>query len=218
MQDENKNNIDIKTNKVSDTTEVEIQETTEASVKTEQEKKENIESMNDTMAKLKGLIAKNNEIAKQSTKDELGSDYTVDETGKKVDIDYQLTNEELVVDNLAKDLQAEEDDIKANKKFAWLAYILFFIPLCINAKSPFIRLHANEGLDVFFIDLFASILMVCGVVIKFPIDLAIVGYLMIIFSVGLFILTTITKIFQIIQVCRGKQNQTPWLWKTRFIK
>ena len=42
MQDENKNNIDIKTNKVSDTTEVEIQETTEASVKTEQEKKENI--------------------------------------------------------------------------------------------------------------------------------------------------------------------------------
>ena len=34
MQDENKNNIDIKTNKVSDTTEVEIQETTEASVKT----------------------------------------------------------------------------------------------------------------------------------------------------------------------------------------
>lgn len=190
----------------------------EDNVEIDQEKKENLESMNDTMQKLKGLIAKNNEMAKQSTKDTLGNDYALDDSGKKVDIDYQLTQEELAVDDLANEIEAEIDDIKQTKKYAWLAYILFFIPLCINSKSPFVRLHANEGLDVFFIDVFATAMLLCGVLIKYPTDVAIIGYLLIIFAVGLFILTTITKIFQIVQVCRGKHNQTPWLWKTRFIK
>ena len=99
-----------------------------------------------------------------------------------------------------------------------MAYILFFIPLCINKKSQFVRLHANEGLDVFIIDIVASIAMICGKFIKFSATTAIFGHLLFLLGIGLFALTSITKIFQIIQVLRGKKNQTPWLWKTRFIK
>ncbi len=113
---------------------------------------------------------------------------------------------------------SDEEDAKQNKKFTWLAYILFFIPLCINSESAFVRLHVNEGLEVFLIDIFAIAMLLCGTLIKWGQSVAIIGYLLILASIGLLILTTVTKIFQIVQVARGKKNQTPWFFKWRMIK
>lgn len=192
--------------------------TTDSKKKVDKKIEKKVVSMNSAMENLKGIIAKNNEVAKRSTKKPIGEEYSLNDTKKKVNVEYDLTQEQLSTPNIAEEIKKEQEDIASTKKYAWLAYILFFIPLCINHRSDFVRLHANEGLDVFFIDVFASICLICGLVIKYPANLAIIGYLLIIMSIGLFILTTITKIFQIIQVCRGKKNQTPWLWKTRFIK
>lgn len=136
----------------------------------------------------------------------------------KTNENYYPQPNDLEPEILKEEILSEEEDAKKNKKIAWLAYILFFIPLMINKKSQFVRLHANEGLDVFIIDIFATILVVCGKFIPFTKSLAIVGHLLFLVGLGLFALTTITKIFQIIRVALGKKNQTPWLWKTRFIK
>lgn len=111
------------------------------------------------------------------------------------------------------------EDAKKNRKWAWTAYILFFIPLLINKNSKFMRLHANEGLDVNIIDLSAIILMLVGKLIT---GTTILGKSILMASfligLGLIFMTTITKIVMIICSALGRDHQTPWLWKTRLIK
>jgi len=111
------------------------------------------------------------------------------------------------------------EDAKKNRKWAWTAYILFFIPLLINKNSKFMRLHANEGLDVNIIDAIAGILMILGKVIT---GTTILGKSILMTSfllgLGLIFMTTITKIVMIVCSALGHDHQTPWLWKTRLIK
>ena len=118
-----------------------------------------------------------------------------------------------------KKQQKVTEDAKQNKKFAWLAYILFFIPLLINKKSNFIRLHANEGLEINVIDLLGIVLLVCGATIKTA-SLAwhAVLILFAIIGVCLLVLTTISKVYMIITCLKGLSHQTPWFSKIRFIK
>lgn len=113
------------------------------------------------------------------------------------------------------------DDAKSNKNIAWLAYLLFFIPLCMPTKrnSEFVRFHANEGLEINIIDLIAIVLIVLGACI--PHNNALVHLFMMIFTfvgVALLILTTITKIYMIVITLQGKQISTPWLWEIKLIK
>ncbi len=184
-------------------TEIEVKETETETKKEVENKDTHLKSLDSVMKDLQSMLEKQ----KQATNKEKV------ETPIDPPVETKVSNAKVV------EMSAEEvEDIKKNKKIAWLSYILFFIPLCINRKSPFVRLHANEGLDVFIIDVVASILMICGKFIKFSATSAIFGHLMFLAGLGLIALTSITKIFQIIQVIRGKRNQTPWLWKTRFIK
>ncbi len=118
-----------------------------------------------------------------------------------------------------KKAQKVTDDAKQNKKFAWLAYIVFFIPLLINKQSNFIRLHANEGLEINVVDVLGLVLLICGAAIK---TASLVGHailiLCVIIGVSLLILTTISKIYMIIVCLKGLSHQTPWFSKYRFIK
>ena len=181
------------------------------------QKEEQIQSMESAIARLQSLTKSNSNA--QLHKAEIPTKEEVIAENKQMDLEYNLSENEL--DPNFEDINevlSEEDDARHNKRFAWLAYILFFIPLLINKKSPFVRLHANEGLDVFIIDMFATALTVCGKVIPFSATWSIIGDLMFLAGLGLFALTTVTKIFQIVRVLMGKKNQTPWLWKTRIIK
>lgn len=111
------------------------------------------------------------------------------------------------------------NDVEQTKKYAWLAYILFFIPLLINSKSPFVRHHANEGLEINIFDAIAGILLVLGAVL--PQNIEWVYLLAIIFTFigfGLFTLTIITKIYMIYSTLQGKTKSTPWMWDLRIIR
>lgn len=118
-----------------------------------------------------------------------------------------------------KKAQTVTDDAKQNKKFAWLAYILFFIPLLINKKSNFIRLHANEGLEINLVDVLGLVLLICGATIK---TASLVWHavliLFAIIGVCLLVLTTISKVYMIITCLKGLSHQTPWFCKARLIK
>lgn len=122
--------------------------------------------------------------------------------------------------NLKKPEKKElTEDIKKNRKWAWTAYILFFIPLLINKKSNYLRLHSNEGLDCNIIDLAGIILMLIGKLAKGA-SIVAKSLLMASFFLGLgmIALTTITKIVMIICSAKGHTHQTPWLWTWRIIK
>ena len=111
------------------------------------------------------------------------------------------------------------EDIKEGRKCAWLAYILFFIPLLINKENAFVRHNANEGLEINLCDLIAGILILLNVVVTGASLVA--SFLFMIGSIvgwGLLILTTITKLYMIVASLLGKRANTPWFWNIRMIK
>lgn len=119
----------------------------------------------------------------------------------------------------SKDAVITPEDIKASRGYAWLAYILFFIPLCINRNNEFVRHNANEGLEIFIFDVLAVVLILLNQFLKVS---SMIGEFVIliggIVGVGLLILTTITKIYMIIVSLAGKRCNTPWFWNIRIIK
>lgn len=110
-------------------------------------------------------------------------------------------------------------DVQKNKSRAWLAYILFFIPLLIDAQSPFMRHHANEGLEINIFDALGIVLLLLGTLITST-NVWIAPLLIIFTILGLIllVLTTITKIYMIISTLHGKAVTTPWMWNLRIIK
>lgn len=116
--------------------------------------------------------------------------------------------------------QAEiTEDAKQTKHFAWLSYLLFFIPLLINKDSAFVRHNANEGLEINIFDALGIVLLCVGACVEttnatahlFLIICTIVG-------LGLLVLTVITKIYMIVVSSRGKKVDTPWMWNIKIIK
>lgn len=111
------------------------------------------------------------------------------------------------------------EDAVQNKNIAWLAYLLFFIPMLINSKSPFVRHHANEGLEINIFDFIGLTLLLVGSLVNSTV--AAVHALMIIFVIvgaGLLVLTLVTKIYMIIATLQGKETNTPWMWNLKIIK
>ena len=111
------------------------------------------------------------------------------------------------------------EDAKQTKNYAWLAYILFFIPLLINSKSAFVRHHANEGLEINIFDLLGTVLLLVGALVETTNNA--VNALLLIFVLvgsGLLVLTIITKIYMIVTTLQGKESNTPWMWNLRIIK
>ena len=107
-----------------------------------------------------------------------------------------------------------DDDAKKARSYAWLAYILFFIPLFINRKNSFVKFHANEGLEINIIDIIGLVLILVGSLVK---PTSIITILLVIIGCGLLTLTLITKIIMIIHSIRGKRKQTPWFFNITII-
>lgn len=110
-------------------------------------------------------------------------------------------------------------EIREAKRYAWLAYLLFFIPLLINRRNRFVRVHANEGLELNIIEILGVLLLIPfftltnldGTMHTVTFVLALAGIVLL----GMCALTIIPMM--ICAMC-GLQFQTPWLWKKRMIK
>ncbi|MGN0961225.1 MAG: hypothetical protein ACI4PF_03390 [Christensenellales bacterium] len=118
-------------------------------------------------------------------------------------------------------IDLDESEIASGRKIAWLAYLLFFIPLLFKRKNRFVRIHANEGLELNLMEILGGILIaqyfllpnwveIVGVVATISMIGAILGAVL----VGACALTIIPMM---ISALCGKQFQTPWLWKKRMI-
>lgn len=119
----------------------------------------------------------------------------------------------------SKDAVITPEDIRESKKFAWLAYILFFIPLLINRDNAYVRHNANEGLEMNICDLLAGIVILLNTFLN--VSNVLVSFLLMLGSIvgiGVLILTTITKIYMIFAVLLGKVANTPWFWSIRMIR
>lgn len=115
-------------------------------------------------------------------------------------------------------IKLDKMEIREGKGFAWLAYILFFLPLLFKGKNRFVRLHANEGLELNIMEIFGALLLLPHFLltnltgtIQTVVTLASVLGLVILCACAL------TIIPMILTAMMGIQFQIPWLWKKRMI-
>lgn len=99
-----------------------------------------------------------------------------------------------------------EEDIKANKVYAVLAYfgILVLVPLFAAKESKFARFHANQGLILFVLTIICSILT----------SVPVVKWFVWIVEVAIFVFA----IMGIINAAKGECKELPIIGKYRFIK
>lgn len=120
-------------------------------------------------------------------------------------------------------IQLDKMEIISGKKVAWMAYLLFFIPLLFKRRNRFVRLHANEGLELNLMELIGGLLVAQYFLLpKFmeTINAGLEMGSMIGACLGAALLGASVATAVIMMFCSlfGLANQTPWLWKRRFIK
>lgn len=100
------------------------------------------------------------------------------------------------------------EDIEKNKVIAFLAYIIFFIPLIAAPDSKFARYHANQGLVLL---IFSVALYVVGTITSF----IFIGF--IIMFLG-WILILVLVIMGIINALNGQAKPLPIIGKFTILK
>lgn len=116
-------------------------------------------------------------------------------------------------------ISLDKMEIKEGKGVAWLAYLLFFIPLLLKRNNRYVRLSANNGLRLNLIEIIGGILFSLQFFIKnLSDDTQII--ISICSVVGLAILgaCAVMIIPMMIYTLCGGQFNVPWLWKNRMIK
>lgn len=137
------------------------------------------------------------------------------------------TNEEVVTKKEKKSrtkkrpdyINLTKEEVKSGRGVAWLAYILFFIPLIFNGKNRFVRIHANEGLDLNIAELIGGLLILPFFLISNPTGIIeIIVYVAGILGLVVLAACALTIIPVMIGALCGAQFQIPWLLKKRIIK
>lgn len=115
-------------------------------------------------------------------------------------------------------ISLDKMEVREGRGVAWMAYILFFIPLLFKRQNRFVRLHANSGLRLNLIEIIGGVLFALQFFIK-PEQENIQLLITCASIVGLVLLAgcAIMIIPMILYTLCGGQFQVPWLWKKRMI-
>lgn len=119
-------------------------------------------------------------------------------------------------------IKLDKMEIIAGRKIAWTAYILFFIPLLFKRKNRFVRLHANEGLELNIMELLGGLLiaqyfLLPTLLADFSGTIATISVIGAILGASLIGVCILTIIPMMIYAMCGKQVENPWLWHKRII-
>lgn len=110
-------------------------------------------------------------------------------------------------------------EIREAKGYAWLAYLLFFLPLLINRRNRFVRIHANEGLELNLMEILGGLLLLPYYLLPtLEGTWHTVTFILALCGIVLLGMCALTIIPMMICAMCGLQFQTPWLWKKRIIK
>lgn len=118
-------------------------------------------------------------------------------------------------------INLDKMEVLAGKKIAWTAYILFFIPLLFKKNNRFVRLHANEGLELNIMEIISGILIAQYFLLPMWVELSstwsTISLIACVVGAGLIGACVITIVMMMIIALCGVQAQTPWLWRRRII-
>ena len=119
-------------------------------------------------------------------------------------------------------IKLDKMEIISGKGVAWLAYILFFIPLLFRRKNRFVRLHANEGLELNIVEVLSALLigqyfLLPKIMETMNNTVSTISLWACIIGVGLIGACILTIIPMIVCALCGKTIENPWLWHKRII-
>lgn len=116
-------------------------------------------------------------------------------------------------------IDLDRDEVRSGRGIAWMAYILFFLPLIFKGKNRFVRIHANEGLDLNIAEIIGGLLVLPFFLVSNPTGiLEIVIYVAGILGLIVLCACALTIIPMMLLSLCGAQFQIPWLLKKRIIK
>lgn len=100
----------------------------------------------------------------------------------------------------------------AGRKTAWLAYILFFIPLLFKRKNSFVKFHVIQGLKIDILTLAGLACFFVGSFVQIPVQYGAL-IMMVVKFVGLIIagVGVVTKIIMMIVAMCGGKLCVPWI-------
>lgn len=98
------------------------------------------------------------------------------------------------------------------RKTAWLAYILFFIPLLFKRKNSFVKFHVIQGLKIDILTLVGLACFFVGSFVQIPVQYGAL-IMMVVKFVGLIIagVGVVTKIIMMIVAMCGGKLCVPWI-------
>ena len=119
-------------------------------------------------------------------------------------------------------IKLDKMEVISGRKIAWTAYILFFIPLLFKKNNRFVRLHANEGLELNIVEILSALMvgqfyLLPKLVENISANWSMVSLVVCWIGVGLLGACVLTCVISLIASLFGNQHQTPWLWKRRMI-
>lgn len=137
---------------------------------------------------------------------------------KKLGEDIKATKEREGTERIRLDRM----EVISGRKIAWMAYILFFIPLLIRKNNRFVRLHANEGLELNIMEIISGLMvgqyfLLPKLIESLSEKASMVSFIVCMIGVGLLGACALTCVISLIASLFGNQHQTPWLWKRRII-
>lgn len=119
-------------------------------------------------------------------------------------------------------IKLDRMEVLSGRKIAWTAYILFFIPLLFRKNNRFVRIHANEGLELNIMEILSGLLvgqyfLLPKLMENISATWSMVSFVVCMVGAGLLGACIITCLIALIASFFGNQHQTPWLWKRRII-
>ena len=119
-------------------------------------------------------------------------------------------------------IELDKLEVMSGKWFAWLSYILFFLPLIFKGRNRYVRLHANEGLELNLMEILGGLLV--GQYFLLPTliqdlsgTIASISFIAGIVGAALLATCALTAVIMMILALCGIQAQTPWLWTKRIL-
>jgi hypothetical protein len=123
---------------------------------------------------------------------------------------------------LKEKIKLDKMEVISGRGIAWMAYILFFIPLLFKRKNRFVRIHANEGLDLNIVEIISALLIGQYYLLPNWVTLEGMGITASLFGcmigAGIAAACALTIVIRIICSLAGNYSQIHWLWKQRIIK
>ena len=110
------------------------------------------------------------------------------------------------------------EDTKSGRGVAWLAYILFFIPLLFKGNNTFVRHHANEGFELNIMEVVAAGLILPYFLVEATTET--MAYVLMAMAFGgllLAICLVVAMLMSMIFAMSGLTSNLPFFWGFRFI-